>query len=106
MESSSPLTTPGGFDSNHPTCGETHCSGHGSCVAPLGGGFSLVCDCHLGYQGKSCEGTVNGAMSLPLTISVLAVIIGLLIFAFVFAKFRQKHKKKKRPPPVCSTVMQ
>uniref|UniRef100_A0A3P8RU71 Si:dkey-88l16.3 n=1 Tax=Amphiprion percula TaxID=161767 RepID=A0A3P8RU71_AMPPE len=83
------------FD-NLPTCEETQCNSHGDCVPPPGGGTDLVCDCHLGYRGEFCEDTVNGALSLPLTLSVIAVIIGLLILAFILAKMRQRQKKNRR----------
>ncbi|XP_076614454.1 uncharacterized protein LOC143338145 [Chaetodon auriga] len=85
-----------GIDYSLPTCGDLQCNSHGTCVVPPGGGAGFVCDCVLGYQGESCEDTVNGALSLPLTLSVLAVIIGLLILAFIFAKLRQKQKKRQR----------
>ncbi|AWP15060.1 Hypothetical protein SMAX5B_015110 [Scophthalmus maximus] len=89
------LPAPRGLDLSLPTCGETQCSGRGTCAPPPGGGANLVCDCHLGYQGESCEDTVNGALSLPLTLSVLAVIVGVVLLAFVCAKVRQFQKKKR-----------
>ncbi|KAM6976273.1 uncharacterized protein LKV04_015447 [Tautogolabrus adspersus] len=96
MYTSLPPPQPRGIDLSLPTCGETWCNGHGKCVIPPGGGADLVCECELGYRGVSCDGTVNGALSLPLTLSVLAVIIGLLILAFIVAKARQKQKKRNR----------
>ena len=87
---------PRGIDYNLPTCGETRCNSHGRCENSPDGGIELVCECDLGYQGSSCEDTVNGALSVPLTLSVLAVIIGLLILAFIVAKVRQKQKKRNR----------
>eukprot|EP00064_Thunnus_orientalis_P017535 superscaffoldBa00003754_g17619 len=96
MSTPFPAPQPRGIDHSLPTCGETRCSGHGTCVSPLGGGTGLVCDCNLGYRGQSCEDTVNGSLSLPLTLSVLGVIVGLLILAFIVAKIRQKQKKKQR----------
>lgn len=96
MSTSALVPQPRGIDHSLPTCGETQCSGHGVCVLPPGGGAVLVCDCHLGYQGESCEDTVNGALSLPLTLSVAAVIIGLLVMGFIFAKLRQKQKQRRR----------
>ncbi|CAJ1071214.1 tomoregulin-1-like isoform X1 [Xyrichtys novacula] len=85
-----------GIDLSLPTCGETQCNGHGTCVSPPGGGTALVCECELGYRGEFCDDTVNGALSLPLTLSVVAVILGLLILAFIVAKMRQRQKKKLR----------
>ncbi|KAM4527158.1 uncharacterized protein PAE49_024108 [Odontesthes bonariensis] len=96
METPLLAAQPRGIGLSLPTCRDTQCSGHGSCVAPSGGGTNLVCDCDLGYQGDTCEDTVNGALSLPLSISVVAVIVGLLIIAFVFAKLRQRQKKSQR----------
>lgn len=96
MSSPFPPPQPRGIDYSLPTCGETQCNSHGNCVVPLGGGTSLVCDCELGYQGEFCEDTVNGALSLPLTLSVLGVVIGLLILAFILAKLRQRQKKIRR----------
>ena len=96
METFSLSARPRGINLELPTCGETQCSGHGHCVAPPGGGTELVCDCDLGYQGDSCEDTVNGALSLPLSLSVVVVIIGLVILAFVVAKIRQRQKKAQR----------
>ncbi|TNN86285.1 hypothetical protein EYF80_003370 [Liparis tanakae] len=96
MSSPFPPREPRGIDYSLPTCGETQCSSHGTCVGPPGGGAILVCDCDLGYRGLSCEDTVNGALSLPLTLSVLAFIFGLLIVAFIIAKVRQMQKKRNR----------
>lgn len=87
---------PRGIDYNLPTCGETRCNGHGTCVIPPGGGTGPVCDCALGYRGESCEDTVNGALSVPLTASVIAVILGVLILAFIIAKIRQRQKRNRR----------
>ncbi|KAM7393106.1 hypothetical protein PAMA_007971 [Pampus argenteus] len=91
-----PAPQPRSIDHSLPTCGETQCNGYGTCVPPPGGGTDFVCDCNLGYRGKSCEDTFNGSLSLPLTLSVLAVIFGLLILAFIVAKVRQRQKKKRR----------
>lgn len=91
-----PPPQPRGIDLSLPTCGDTQCNSHGTCVLPPGGGTDLVCECELGYRGESCDDTVNGALSLPLTLSVLAVILGLLIIAFIAAKMRQKQKKRNR----------
>lgn len=91
-----PAPQPRGIDFSLPTCGGTQCNGHGTCVVRPGGGADLVCECDLGYRGQSCEDTVNGSLSLPLTLSVLAVIVGLLILAFIVAKIRRRQKKKQR----------
>lgn len=96
MSTAFPAPQPRGIDYSLPTCGETRCNDHGTCAAPPGGGTDWVCNCELGYQGEFCDDTVNGALSLPLTLSVLAVIIGLVIMAFIFAKMRQKQKKRNR----------
>lgn len=90
------LIQPRGIDHSLPTCGETKCSGRGTCVVPPGGGADLICECNLGYRGESCEDTMNGQLSLPLTLSVLAVIIGLLVMAVIFAKLRQRQKRLHR----------
>ncbi|TKS84303.1 Low-density lipoprotein receptor-related protein 4 [Collichthys lucidus] len=96
MTTLAPAPQPRGIDLSLPTCGQTQCNSHGTCVVPPGGGTDLVCECELGYRGESCEDTVNGALSLPLTLSVLAVIIGVVIIAFIAAKIRQKQKKRNR----------
>ncbi|KAJ0057440.1 hypothetical protein NL108_006118 [Boleophthalmus pectinirostris] len=93
---------PRGIDFNLPTCGETQCNGHGTCMSPPGGGTELVCECALGYRGQFCDQTVNGALSVPLTVSVIAVILGVLIIAFVIAKIRQKQKKNRRYFHTCT----
>lgn len=85
-----------GINLELPTCGDVQCNSHGDCVPPPGGGADLVCECHLGYQGSSCEDTVNGALSLPLSISVVVIIIGLIVLAFIVAKIRQRQKKVQR----------
>ncbi|CAB1444470.1 unnamed protein product [Pleuronectes platessa] len=90
------LLAPRGIDLSLPTCGETQCNSHGACVSPPGGGVNLLCDCDLGYQGESCEDTVNGSLSVPLTLSVLGAIIGVVILAFIIAKVRQHQKKNRR----------
>lgn len=96
MSVSDLVPQPRGVDRNLPTCGETQCNSHGTCELPPGGGGNLVCNCQLGYRGETCEDTVNGSLSLPLTLSVLAVIIGLLVIGFIFAKLRQKQKRQRR----------
>ncbi|XP_071397976.1 fibropellin-1-like [Centroberyx affinis] len=96
MSTPLPPPRPRGIDFSLPTCGETRCHGRGTCTVPPGGGAGLVCDCMLGYRGESCEDTVNEAVSLPLTLGVLAVIVGLVLMAFIFAKVRQKQKKRLR----------
>lgn len=96
MTTLAPAPQPRGIDLSLPTCGQTQCNSHGTCVVPPGGGTDLVCECELGYRGESCEDTVNGALSLPLTLSVLAVIIGVLTIAFIAAKIRQRQKKRNR----------
>uniref|UniRef100_A0A3Q3XAK5 EGF-like domain-containing protein n=1 Tax=Mola mola TaxID=94237 RepID=A0A3Q3XAK5_MOLML len=90
------LIQPRGIDHSLPTCGETKCSGRGTCVVPPGGSADLICECNLGYRGESCEDTMNGQLSLPLTLSVLAIIIGLLVMAVIFAKLRQRQKRLHR----------
>lgn len=96
MEISLPPVQPRGTDLSWPTCRDTQCGSHGTCVAPPGGGTKFVCDCDLGYKGEFCKGTFNGALSVPLTTSVLVVIVGLVILAFVIAKLRRKQQKKLR----------
>lgn len=96
MTTSLPPPESRGVDYSLLTCGETKCSGHGACKVPLGGSVGFVCDCDLGYRGQFCENTVNGALSVTLTLSVLALLIGGLIVAFILAKMKQKHKKRKR----------
>ncbi|KAJ0015464.1 hypothetical protein NQD34_009084 [Periophthalmus magnuspinnatus] len=96
MSTSAPPAHPRGIDFSLPTCGETQCNGHGTCVSPPGGGTELQCECALGYRGQFCDDTVNGALGVPLTVSVIAVILGVLILAFILAKIRQKQKKKRR----------
>lgn len=85
-----------GIDYNLPTCGEIECNGRGTCVVPPGGGADLVCECQLGYRGQTCEDTVHGELSLPLTLGVVAVLVGMLVMAFIFAKLRQKQKQRRR----------
>lgn len=90
------MATNSTLDPDLPTCRELHCSSHGTCVPPVGAGVDVVCECDLGYQGQSCDDTVHGSLSLPLTLGVLGVIIGLLILAFILAKCRQRQKKNRR----------
>lgn len=92
MEISSPPEQPSGVNFSLPACRDAQCGLHGTCVASPGGA-KFVCDCDLGYKGEFCEGTFNGALSVPLTISVLVVVVSLVTLAFVIAKLRQKRKK-------------
>uniref|UniRef100_A0A3Q4GYW6 Low-density lipoprotein receptor-related protein 2-like n=1 Tax=Neolamprologus brichardi TaxID=32507 RepID=A0A3Q4GYW6_NEOBR len=85
-----------GISPNLSACRDSQCNNHGNCVTPPGGGTDLLCNCDLGYKGDSCKETVNGALGLPLTLSVLAVLIGLAILAFVLAKYQQRKRKQRR----------
>ncbi|XP_037548227.1 neurogenic locus notch homolog protein 4-like [Nematolebias whitei] len=96
MEISLPPEQPSGINSSLSTCRDAQCGSHGTCVASPGGGTKFVCDCDLGYKGEFCEGTFNGALSVPLTVSVLVIVVGLVILAIVIAKLQQKRKKKLR----------
>ncbi|XP_022536950.1 meprin A subunit alpha [Astyanax mexicanus] len=74
-------------------CGAVRCNGHGDCVTVDG---LPECDCMLGYRGVTCRETVNGGLSVPLTLGCLGFLCGLIIMAFVFAYLRQKRKAKLR----------
>uniref|UniRef100_A0A3P9CJK1 Si:dkey-88l16.3 n=1 Tax=Maylandia zebra TaxID=106582 RepID=A0A3P9CJK1_9CICH len=87
-----------GISPNLSACRESQCNNHGNCVTPPGGGTDLLCNCDLGYKGDSCGETVNGALGLPLTLSVLGVLIGLAILAFVLAKSQRQREKGHRRP--------
>lgn len=96
METSTtaPLQRDGRFwDVKVPTCGDIQCHGNGVCVTS---DKASVCECRLGYTGQFCRDTVNEALSIPLSLGVLAVIFGIIILAFVFAKLRQKRKAQIR----------
>lgn len=81
------------WDGEQPTCGDLQCHGNGVCV-PLG--QSTVCECRLGYAGEFCRDTVNEALSLKLTLGVMAVLLGVIFAAFLFAKLRQRRKAQIR----------
>ncbi|XP_077353534.1 uncharacterized protein LOC144002299 [Festucalex cinctus] len=87
---------PRGIDYSLPTCRDIRCNGNGHCVLPPGGGSGFACECDLGYRGISCEETFNGSLSLPLTLGVVAFLVGLVVLAYIFAKLRQKQKQRKR----------
>ncbi|CAL8326790.1 unnamed protein product [Boreogadus saida] len=91
-----PLSLPRGADLSMPPCGETQCNGRGTCKDPIAGGGGSFCDCMLGYKGDRCEDTVNDSLSVSLTLGVLAFIVGFILIAFLFAKIRQRQKKRKR----------
>ncbi|RXN30582.1 low-density lipo receptor-related 2-like protein [Labeo rohita] len=55
-----------------------------------------TCECKLGYIGETCNETINDALAVPLTLGILAVIIGFIILCFGLAFFRQKQKARKR----------
>uniref|UniRef100_A0A3B4DAY2 EGF-like domain-containing protein n=1 Tax=Pygocentrus nattereri TaxID=42514 RepID=A0A3B4DAY2_PYGNA len=74
-------------------CGAQRCNGRGECVTVDG---LPACECMLGYRGDTCRETVNGGLSVPLTLGVLGVLAGLIIVAFLFAYFRQKRKAQIR----------
>ncbi|XP_036450335.1 prolow-density lipoprotein receptor-related protein 1 [Colossoma macropomum] len=74
-------------------CSAQRCNGRGECVTVDG---LPECECMLGYRGDTCRETVNGGLSVPLTLGVLGVLVGLIIVAFLFAYFRQKRKAQIR----------
>lgn len=74
-------------------CSAERCNGRGECVTVNG---LAACDCMLGYRGVTCRETVNGGLSVPLTLGCLGVLCGLIFLAFLFAYLRQKRKAKIR----------
>lgn len=96
MSTPPPVAFPRGFNYSSPTCGVYNCNGRGLCAPPPDASVDLACVCKLGYSGQFCERTVNGSLSVPLTLSVLTVIVGLLVLAFIVAKLRQRQKKEQR----------
>ncbi|CAL8280069.1 unnamed protein product [Merluccius merluccius] len=90
-----PPPQPRGLDLSLPTCGDDQCNSRGTCKVPMGGGGGLVCDCVLGYKGEWCEDTVNESLSVSLTLGVLTFILGILLIAFIFAKVRQRQKRRR-----------
>ncbi|KAI4882735.1 hypothetical protein NFI96_028538 [Prochilodus magdalenae] len=74
-------------------CNAQRCNGRGECVTMNG---LPECECMLGYTGSTCRETVNGGLSVPLTLGVLGVLLGLVILAFLFSYFRQKRKARIR----------
>ncbi|KAM9518770.1 uncharacterized protein ACWYII_045039 isoform 1-T2 [Salvelinus alpinus] len=74
------------------SCAAQLCKGHGHCVAQ---GQATTCECILGYRGEFCHESVNEAISVPLTLGVLAFIVGILILSFIIAFIRQRVKVKR-----------
>ncbi|KTG04172.1 hypothetical protein cypCar_00024762 [Cyprinus carpio] len=72
-------------------CDDIICK-YGRCVLVNG---EPTCECKLGYIGDTCNETINDALSVPLTLGVLAFLIGFIILLFGLAFFRQRQKAKK-----------
>ncbi|XP_042588123.1 meprin A subunit beta-like [Cyprinus carpio] len=73
-------------------CADIICK-YGRCVLVDG---KASCECKLGYVGDTCDETINDALSVPLTLGILAFIIGFIILFFGMAFFRQRQKAKMR----------
>ncbi|XP_076875731.1 uncharacterized protein LOC143525546 [Brachyhypopomus gauderio] len=77
------------LDRTQMVCRVERCHDRGECVMLNG---LPACDCMLGYKGHSCMETVNGGLSIPLTLGFLACVLAFIILAFVFAFVRQRRK--------------
>ncbi|XP_064873207.1 zonadhesin-like [Oncorhynchus nerka] len=75
------------------SCAVQLCKGHGHCVAQ---GQATTCECILGYRGEFCHESVNEAIGVPLTLGVVAFIVGILILSFLIAFIRQRVKVKRK----------
>ncbi|TRZ03929.1 hypothetical protein DNTS_015537, partial [Danionella cerebrum] len=65
---------------------------YGSCVLV---NEEPVCECMLGYTGETCHETINEALNVPLTLGVLAIILGSIVLFFTIAFVRRKQKVKR-----------
>ncbi|XP_077099356.1 uncharacterized protein LOC143750288 isoform X3 [Siphateles boraxobius] len=75
---------------------------YGRCVLANG---KPSCECTLGYTGDSCDETINEAVSVPLTVGVLVIIVGFIVLFFGMAFFRQRQKAKKRKQTAEESLM-
>lgn len=91
---SAPASDDGGVSRHLIACADIICK-YGRCVLVDG---KPTCECRLGYIGDTCDETINDALALPLTLGVLAVIIGFisLVFGMTFFRRRQKARKRKQ----------
>ncbi|KAF4107935.1 hypothetical protein G5714_010694 [Onychostoma macrolepis] len=87
-----PASDDGGVSRHLIACADIICK-YGRCVLVDG---KPTCDCQLGYIGDTCNETINDALALPLTLGVLAVIIGFISLIFGMAFFRRRQKARKR----------
>ncbi|KAJ8007521.1 hypothetical protein DPEC_G00118360 [Dallia pectoralis] len=77
------------------SCSAQLCHGYGQCVKNTVKNTERTCECLLGYRGDFCQETVNGAISVPLTLGVLAFIMGIIIIAAFLASINQRVRRRK-----------
>ncbi|KAK7120148.1 hypothetical protein R3I94_020235 [Phoxinus phoxinus] len=99
--STSPLDEEGGVSRRLVACEHVICQ-YGRCVLANG---EPSCECTLGYTGDSCDETINEALSVPLTVGVLVVIVGFIVLFFGMAFLRQRQKAKKRKKTAEESLM-
>ncbi|KAG1971048.1 hypothetical protein F2P79_002316 [Pimephales promelas] len=99
--STSPLDKGDGVSRLLVACEHVVCQ-YGRCVLFNG---EPSCECTLGYTGDSCDETINEALSVPLTVGVLVVIVGFIVLFFGMAFFRQRLKAKKRKKTAEESLM-
>lgn len=87
-----PASDDDGVSRHLTACADIICK-YGRCVLVDG---KPSCECKLGYVGDTCDETINDALSVPLTLGILAFIIGFIILFFGMAFFRQRQKAKMR----------
>ncbi|XP_041129183.1 zonadhesin-like [Polyodon spathula] len=74
-------------------CNKEICHLNGDCVVINN---KVSCDCKLGYTGEFCDRKVLESIAVPLTLSVVLVLVTLFVAGVIYAVMKRRTKLAKR----------
>ncbi|XP_041106464.1 low-density lipoprotein receptor-related protein-like [Polyodon spathula] len=81
-------------------CDKEICHLNGDCVVINN---KVSCDCKLGYTGEFCDRKVFESIAVPLTLSVVLVLVTLFVAGVIYAVMKRRTKLAKRHAQAVAT---
>ncbi|XP_058879034.1 low-density lipoprotein receptor-related protein 2-like isoform X2 [Acipenser ruthenus] len=81
-------------------CDKEICHLNGDCVVVDN---KVSCDCKLGYTGEFCDGKVFESIAVPLTLSVVLVLVTLFVAGVIYAVLKRKARLAQRNAQAVAT---